>query len=137
MARLAGQDARARFATARVARLATTSGDGVPHLVPITFVVAGDLIFHAVDEKPKASRNLKRLGNIRENHRVAALTDDYDEDWSRLWWARADGVAEVFEENADATRLLREKYEQYRDRPPNGPVVVIRVGRWTGWVAVP
>lgn len=133
--RLDGAVARKLFTGARVARLATVSGDGDPHLVPFTFAVADDVIFHAVDEKPKSSADLKRLRNIRENRRVAALADGYDEDWSRLWWARADGDAEIFEENSDATRLLAEKYPQYRERRPTGPVVAIRVRRWSGWTA--
>jgi len=52
--------ARERFATARVARLATTGPDG-PHVVPIVFALSGDTIFHAVDHKPKRTTALKRI----------------------------------------------------------------------------
>jgi PPOX class probable F420-dependent enzyme len=136
--KLTGEEARRRFGTARVARLATVSGAGQPHLVPITFAHAGDRLFCAVDAKPKSTRQLARLRNIRANPRVAVLADHYEEDWSLLWWARADGRAEVLTEPAamaEPIRLLAGRYAQYRQRPPDGPVISILVGRWTGWAA--
>lgn len=45
----------------------------------------GDAVYIIVDEKPKRTRTgLKRLLNIAQNPQVAAVIDDYDEDWSRL-----------------------------------------------------
>jgi len=131
-------EARRLFETARVARLSTASVSGEPHIVPFTFAVDGDLIYSAVDAKPKSTTNLKRLRNIRENPNVAALADHYSEDWSRLWWVRADGRARVID-HADGMarpiRLLAERYSQYVTSPPGGPVIVIQVNRWTGWSA--
>src|SRR5690242_12438701 len=95
--RLTPEEARERFAAARVARLATADAGGRPHLVPIVFAVAGDEVFSAVDAKPKRTANLKRLANVRANPHVALLADHYDDDWSELWWARADGRARVLE----------------------------------------
>ncbi len=92
------EEARRRFASARVARLATVSAQGRPHLVPCTFALDGDSIYVAVDHKPKTTTNLKRLRNIAANPNVAMLADHYDEDWQSLWWARADGVASVLDE---------------------------------------
>ena len=130
-------EARRRFADARVARLATADADGRPHLVPVTFALDGDTIYTAVDHKPKRTTALKRLANVAENPRVALLVDEYDDrDWSRLWWARADGRARVAEEgDARAVELLRARYRQYAERPPEGPVVVVSVERWSGWSA--
>lgn len=134
--RLSEQEARARLATARVARLATAGSDGRPHVVPVTFAVDGDLIYSAVDHKPKTTLNLRRLRNIAENPRVAVLADHYAEDWDALWWVRVDGRASVHE-NDDRVRhqldLLAERYEQYRQTRPAGPVIVIEAERWTGW----
>src|SRR5215469_12536158 len=134
--RLSDEEARARFGAARVARLATASGDGQPHVVPVTFAVDGDLIFTAVDHKPKTTVNLRRLRNIGENPRVAVLADDYADDWETLWWVRVDGRASVLE-NDDRVRhqldMLAERYEQYRQTRPTGPVIVIEAERWTGW----
>ncbi|NIH83425.1 TIGR03668 family PPOX class F420-dependent oxidoreductase [Amycolatopsis granulosa] len=131
--RLDPRDARDRFATARVARLATVSAAGRPHLVPVTFAVSGDEIVFAVDHKPKTTTALRRLANIAAHPAVSFLADAYDEDWTRLWWSRADGTATVVESAPDAVGLLRAKYEQYARKPPAGPVVITRVTRWSGW----
>ncbi len=91
-------EARARFAAARVARLATADAGGRPHLVPIAFAVAGDTIYSAVDAKPKRTRALRRLANVRENPAVSLLVDHWDEeDWAALWWVRADGRGRVLD----------------------------------------
>jgi PPOX class probable F420-dependent enzyme len=129
------QDARSALERARVATLATASRAARPHLVPITFAARDDLIVTAIDHKPKSSRNLRRLRNIAENPNVAVLADQYDDDWSRLWWARADGMAEVTEaaNRPDLVAALTEKYAQYRQHPPEDLLIVIRVHRWSGW----
>jgi PPOX class probable F420-dependent enzyme len=131
-------EARRLFAGARVARLATVGADARPHLVPIVFAVDGDVVYSAVDAKPKRTTALKRLENVAHNPRVALLTDHYDDaDWGALWWVRADGVARVVddEEARRAIALLAERYGQYRDAPPRGPVLAIAVERWSGWRA--
>jgi PPOX class probable F420-dependent enzyme len=137
---MTASDVRERFATARVARLATVGEDGRPHLVPIVYALDAERIYHAVDHKPKRTTALRRLDNIAANPRVALLADEYDDDeWARLWWARADGVARVLDPGCDEARaaieLLCERYRQYREAPPCGPVIAIEVERWTGWWA--
>jgi PPOX class probable F420-dependent enzyme len=144
--------ARQRFAGARVARLATAGPDGRPHIVPFTFALASapgsapgpvqatpaDLIYSAVDAKPKSSTDLRRLRNIRANPRVAVLADHYEDDWGRLWWVRADGQAAILDDPAamaPALALLAARYPRYRAQPPGGPVISILVTRWTGWAA--
>jgi PPOX class probable F420-dependent enzyme len=122
-----------RFAAARVARLATVGADGGPHLVPIVFAVAGDLIHTAVDAKPKRHRRLRRLDNIAHQPRVSVLADHYDDDWTRLWWVRADGVARVTDTSAAGLAALRAKYPQYEQTPPAGPFITVEVSRWTAW----
>lgn len=132
--RLNEQECRDAFAGARVARLATAGADGAPHLVPVTFAVEGDRAYFAVDAKPKSSARLRRLRNIEENPQVSLLVDEYDEDWERLWWARADGRAYVLAADlAGARDLLRARYPQYADVALDGPVVEIVVSRWSGW----
>jgi PPOX class probable F420-dependent enzyme len=134
-------DARAwaLLETARVARLATLSArDGAPHVVPITFACdpARGLIVHAVDHKPKATRDLARLRNVAADPRAAILADHYDEDWSALWWVRADGRAEVLDAAPALVDLLVARYPaQYGGRRPEGPVVALHVERLTSWHA--
>ena len=109
-----------------------------PHLVPFTFAVDGDVVYTAVDAKPKSTTHLKRLSNIRDNPRVAMLADHYEDDWSALWWVRADGLASVVSDSGSMARplqLLAERYPQYVASPPAGPVIVVQVDRWTGWSA--
>jgi PPOX class probable F420-dependent enzyme len=137
---LTERDARQRFAGAAVARLATVTEAGRPHLVPVTFAVDGDRIYVAVDAKPKSTRNLRRLRNIRANPQVAVLADRYGDDWAALWWVRADGRAVIVDDPrqmAGPVALLAGRYPQYRELPPAGPVIEITVERWTGWAAAP
>jgi PPOX class probable F420-dependent enzyme len=136
---LTAQEARRRLADAAVARLATVTEAGRPHIVPITFAVDGDVIYTAVDAKPKTTvTGLRRLRNIRGQPQVAVLADHYADDWAGLWWARADGAAAILEDQgqtAAPVALLAARYPQYQDRLPGGPVIAIRVTRWTGWAA--
>lgn len=138
--KLTSEEARRRFTEARVARLATVDTAGTPHLVPFTFVVDGGQVLHAIDHKPKTSTALKRIRNIAQHPVACALADHYDEDWTSLWWARADGAAQVSEDADEIARvgaLLAGKYEHYRQRRPAGPVIALTVRRWTGWSAEP
>jgi PPOX class probable F420-dependent enzyme len=123
------------FASVPVARLATVDAAGAPHLVPIVFAVAGDLIHTAVDAKPKRSRALKRLTNIAARPRVSVLADHYDDDWSRLWWVRADGMARILDSSPAGLAALLTRYPQYRRSPPPGPFLEITVERWSSWAA--
>lgn len=126
---------RERFAEARVLRLGTADAEGRPHLVPATFAISGDTIVIAVDHKPKRSTNLKRLRNIIENPAVALLVDHYEDDWTQLWWVRADGVAVVEPDGTklEQVELLVSKYPQYQETRPSGQVIVVSVRRWSGW----
>nr|WP_211335897.1 TIGR03668 family PPOX class F420-dependent oxidoreductase [Nocardia pseudobrasiliensis] len=130
-----------RFRAQRIARLATVSADGRPHLVPVTFAAEprepdDAVVVIAVDHKPKTTTALRRLRNIAENERVSLLADEYDEDWTRLWWVRSDGVARVLTagpQHRIAIDWLTTKYEQYRRIPPAGPVIRIEIDAIRGW----
>jgi PPOX class probable F420-dependent enzyme len=135
------QAARERFAAATHALLATADRSGAPHLVPIVFALAGETIYNAVDRKPKRTTALRRLANVRANPQVAVLAEHYSDDWSALWWVRAEGAARVIEaadaEAVAALELLAERYAPYRGAPPPGPLLAIDVARWSGWEASP
>jgi PPOX class probable F420-dependent enzyme len=129
---------RARFAASSRAILGTTGSDGRPHLVPVTFALLDDVVVHAVDHKPKRTTALRRLRNVAENPQVTFLVDRYDDDWSALWWVRADAEAVVVtsgDRHAAAVAALVGRYPQYAEVPPTGPVVWAAVRRWTGWTA--
>jgi PPOX class probable F420-dependent enzyme len=128
--------ARQRFAAARVARLATADAAGRPHIVPITFAVDGNIVYSAVDAKPKRDTALKRLANIAANPAVALLVDHYSDDWQQLWWVRADGTGRVVDaegpEGVHALSLLADRYPRFAAR---GAVLAVDVHRWSGWAA--
>ncbi len=134
-------DLRRRAAAARVARLATLDPDGRPHVVPICFALDGDTLYSAVNGKPKRSRALRRLRNIRARPVATVMVDHYEENWERLWWVRLRGPARVVAaggaEEARAIALLVNKYPQYRDARPAGPVVAVALDERTGWEASP
>lgn len=145
--RIPAAQARERFLGSPVARLATADASGVPHLVPVTFACIDvpapgrdarpDVLVFAVDHKPKSTTRLRRLANIAANPSVCFLVDDYDDDWARLWWVRADAHARVLDGplRDRALSALAGRYRQYRERVPAGPVVGARVDRWSGWMA--
>jgi len=129
---------RRRLAEAPVGRLATADGARKPHAVPVCFALSGDVAYFAVDSKPKRTRGLKRLRNIAVNPQVSILVDHYDEDWSRLWWVRADGTARIVADPAESSRaidLLVDRHPQYRQARPEGPVVAISIAHLSGWSA--
>lgn len=125
----------------RVARLATVSPDGQPHIVPVVFAYDGRHIYIVLDIKPKQAPplELKRVRNIRANPRVALLVDRYAENWSRLAWVRVDGTARLLlrgKTHDAAIQLLRAKYPQYRKmRIEIRPVIQITVLHIAAWQA--
>jgi PPOX class probable F420-dependent enzyme len=128
---------RERFAAAPVARLATVRRDGRPHVVPVVFALVGDVVWTAVDAKPKSTRRLQRLRNIEAHPEVSVLADHYEADWARLWWVRLDGRAVVRQlDDGDAELALSAlsgKYEQYEREPPPGPLIRIEPLAWHSW----
>jgi len=130
---------RRRVAEARVARLATVGADGRPHLVPIVFALVADVVWSAVDAKPKTTQQLRRLANVEATGRASLLVDSYDEDWRALWWVRVDGPAEVLPaadpRARDAVDALVDKYPQYRAARPAGPVLAVTCETWRSWTA--
>jgi PPOX class probable F420-dependent enzyme len=103
--------------------------------VPIVFAFEGETLYTPVDQKPKRTRRLQRLRDIEANPRVEVLIDEYDEDWSRLWWVKLRGRARIVEHHERALELLQAKYEQYRAEPPAGPFVVVEIEQRVDWAA--
>ena len=125
--------------TRRVAHLATADSRAVPQVVPVCFGLAEDVLYITIDRKPKraGTRPLKRLRNIAENPRVAAVFDRYDEDWRRLAWVMLHGRAGILTEGAEHDRaqsLLRARYTQLEAMAIGQlPVIVIRIERVASW----
>jgi PPOX class probable F420-dependent enzyme len=131
-------DPKVRFAQAPVARLATITPEGMPHLVPVVFALRDDVVYTAVDAKPKTTTRLRRLANIERNPQVSVLVDHYADDWKQLWWVRIDGIAAIHRDGQamhTGYELLRAKYAQYQAVLLDGPVIAVAVRRWTSWHA--
>ena len=132
---------RAKLETARVARLATLDAEQWPHMVPICFVCDGPVFYSAIDRKPKqvAPGRLARLKNIKETPQVAALVDEYDEDWTRLWYVFVlEEKQNWFLPKRNVTGLfqrLRAKYPQYNadllaDDAPVLRITPVHIAAW-------
>jgi PPOX class probable F420-dependent enzyme len=129
---------RELVAAAPVARLATVGADGRPHLVPLCFVLLGETAYSAVDHKPKRTTRLRRLANLAATGVACLLVDEYQDDWSALWWVRLSGDGRVVTDPAEAARAgaaLAAKYPQYGGQPPAGPYLAVTVRAWSGWSA--
>jgi PPOX class probable F420-dependent enzyme len=133
-------DGERRFlAHRRIAHLATADSRGVPHVVPVCFVVSESTLYITIDEKPKRHPGtaLKRLRNIVENPVVAVVVDRYDEDWSLLGWVMLRGHAEILTDGTEhnaAQALLRSRYRQLNAMQiAQHPVIAVRIERTTSW----
>jgi PPOX class probable F420-dependent enzyme len=133
---------RAKLEEARVARLATLDAGLRPHIVPVCFAYDGKVFYTAIDQKPKrvAPERLTRLRNILAVPQVALLIDQYDEDWTQLWYVLIRGKAKLIpmsghKERAWALRNLRAKYPQYAGRmlPNDAPIIRITPDRTAFW----
>jgi PPOX class probable F420-dependent enzyme len=125
---------------ARVGRLATADAAGRPLVVPVCFAFDGQTVCSAVDDKPKRTRQLRRLRNVTENPRASLVVDEWDEDWSRLRWVIVEGPADVLRQGAafeSAIDLLVAKYPQYRtmDLRTEGAVLRLRAETVRAWRA--
>jgi PPOX class probable F420-dependent enzyme len=131
---------RARLENTRIARLATVDAEKGPHVIPVCFVWDGSVFYSAIDQKPKRvpPDRLVRVKNIRETPHVALLVDQYDEDWTRLWYVLVRGQAELVSATAEQNRaiqLLRAKYPQYdtsilADDAPVLRITPVRIIAW-------
>ena len=125
----------------RVARLATVDAQGRPHIVPIVFVYADEVLYTPIDLKPKAAQpeRLQRVRNIRSCPDVQVLVDHYDEDWRQLSYVQLRGSAEIIQDGNEyrrAIRLLEAKYQQYKELPLEGrPIIKVSVERMVSWAA--
>ncbi len=128
-----------RLAAARSGYLATVRPDGRPHVVVVTFALIDEFAVTAIDHKPKSTRRLQRLANIEANPMASLLVDHYDDDdWEGLWWVRVDGDAAIHHEGPlreHAIEALTIKYAQYKERPPEGPVIAVALDGVTSWAS--
>jgi PPOX class probable F420-dependent enzyme len=133
--RLSADKMRRLVSDARVARLGTIDPDGSPNLIPFCFVIDANTLYTGVDEKPKRTKRLQRLENIRRDPRVMVLIDHYEDDWEKAWWVRLRGTARMLDpkQSVRGRQLLIDKYPQYVEDPPDDEVMAIEIDEWVGW----
>lgn len=135
--RLDPDEALARLAAHDHGVLSTVHpGRGVD-AVPVVFAVYAEFVGIPVDlVKQKTSVRLQRERNLEVDPRATLLVEHWDrDDWSRLWWVRAQLSYEPDAERAASlARHLAERYEQYVDEPFER-VLVLRIVELVGWAA--
>jgi PPOX class probable F420-dependent enzyme len=137
--KLTDDDARARLGAHDHGVLSTLHPERGVDAVPVAYAVDDGFVGIPVDRvKPKSSTRLQRERNLVRDPRATLLVEHWDrDDWSRLWWVRAElrwrGDAASDREAALADRLAT-RYPQYRDRP-FARVLVLQIVGVSGWAA--
>ena len=110
-------------------RMATASKDGTPHVIPVMYAMDGEKIVIAIDY------GTKKLKNLRENPKVAAVVDDYDPNGGVF----VQGACQIVERGPEYLRLLKilfEKFEFYRKNPwgeGESPIISIEPNKVVSW----
>lgn len=133
-------EARTRLAAEVHGVLVTLHPERGPDPQPVVYALSDDgHVGVPIDTvKPKTSSRLRREDNLEADPRGSLLVEHWEtEDWSRLWWVRAqlehlpDPPTALTDELAD--RLAR-TVPQYADKPFHR-ILVCRVVAVTGWAA--
>jgi PPOX class probable F420-dependent enzyme len=123
--------------TERVGRLGLLDDEGAPRVLPVTFALAEGRIWSAIDQKPKRAEEPARLGFLRRDPRAALTVDRYSDDWDELAWVQVLGTVRILDVSEGEVGLaaLSEKYPQYRDQVPPGPLLALEPKRYLWWRA--
>ncbi|MFD4263476.1 pyridoxamine 5'-phosphate oxidase family protein [Streptomyces sp. NPDC058534] len=137
--KLGPDEMRSRLERERSVRLGTVDERGGAHLVPVIFVVDGDVFYSPTDRPKNGNPRPKRLRNLDHDPRVTVLADLYDDDWLKAWWVRLRGTGRVVGQSPERTHalgLLDRKYGQFdgpRYLKDGGPVLAVDIKDWLGW----
>jgi nitroimidazol reductase NimA-like FMN-containing flavoprotein (pyridoxamine 5'-phosphate oxidase superfamily) len=127
--------AEAEFVAARrVAHLATTYPDGLPHVVPISTVLDLDRVVFATE------RATQKVANLRSSPFVSICFDEYLEDWTQLRQVLVHGRAILLDAGLEWRRdrqLLYDAFPQYEREAPieeaTTLMVEVRIDRVATW----
>jgi PPOX class probable F420-dependent enzyme len=122
------------LSSARVARLGLLDERDLPRVLPVTFAVFEGAVWSAIDRKPKRPGEPARVRRLRRRPAAALLVDRYDDDWSRLAWLELRGPVTIHP-LGPAVEALATRYDQYRDEPPQGPLLRLEVRDAVWWRA--
>jgi uncharacterized protein len=112
-----------------LARLATASKKGMPHVTPVIYAMNGEDIVIATDY------GTKKLKNLKENRQVSLVVDDHNPNRGVV----IQGKCLVLERGSEYIRLMRilyRKFEYYRKNPwkeGEAPILKIKPTKTVGW----
>ncbi len=139
--KLSEDAALARLAAHDHGVLCTVHAERGIDAVPVVYVADADgYVGVPVDRvKPKSSLRLQRERNLEADGRATLLIEQWDrDDWSKLWWVRAElrwlGNA-VNDREATLADELTQRYSQYRVDHPFARVLVLQIVAVSGWAA--
>jgi len=113
-----------------VARLATASKQGMPHVTPVIYVFDGRSFVVAIDY------GTKKLSNLRENPFASLVVDEYG---AKNKAVMVQGRCRILEKGVEYRRLQRalfERFESYRQNPwkeGEAPIIRLYVDRVVSW----
>jgi PPOX class probable F420-dependent enzyme len=119
----------------RVARLAYLDRDDRPRVLPVVYALVDDAVWGVIDTKPKRSPVPARVPWLKRRPEVALCVDVYDDDWERLAWVQLLATVAFVElgDEPEVLEALRERYPQYEERPPPGPLLRLDLERALWW----
>ena len=96
---------------ARVSRVATVSGEGVPHLIPVCHVLVREKLYFG------SGKDATKIRNLKANPRITVTVDEYSDHWSSLKGVMIQGRARLIERGPEFTRARARLYEKYPQYP--------------------
>ena len=137
--KLTETEAMSRLAANGHGVLSTVHAQRGVDAVPVVFAITEGFVGVPVDQvKPKSSPRLQRQQNLEADPRATLLIEHWDrDDWSKLWWVRAQLRYDSSPESDLAESLtdqLASNFVQYQDKPFFG-LLVLQVEAVTGWSA--
>lgn len=117
--------------------LGTVDPDRGTHLVPVVFALSGGELAVPIDTvKPKKAKRLRRISNLRSDARASLVVDHRSDDWTELWWVRADlGFLGTTDDADGWLSRLANRYPQYREEGTVDSLLVFTIRSLSGWSA--
>jgi nitroimidazol reductase NimA-like FMN-containing flavoprotein (pyridoxamine 5'-phosphate oxidase superfamily) len=112
-----------------LARFATASLDGMPHVTPVVYALDGGNPVIAVDYETR------KLKNVQENPKAALVVDEYRPNRGIM----IQGKCVIHERGREYLRLLKilfDKFESYRKNPwgeGESPIIVVVSEKSASW----
>ena len=123
---------------ARVGHLGMLDGSGRPRVLPVTYAIADGSGWTVIDNKPKrAGAEPARIRWLRERSQAALTVDRYSDEWTELRWVQLLGDVTIIggPPSGPGMAALADRYPQYGEDPPPGPLLRLSITRAIWWKA--